>query len=120
MVSTVYYEMYRIVKNVRMVKERIFLLTATNMWANSKMESDTDRELVYTLVVTNIQVNSRMEILMDMGTYTYANGVKYTGEFKYGFTNGKGVEIYPDGRRQEGYWTMGEYVGEKEPPSPTQ
>ena len=35
-----------------------------------------------------------------------------TGEFKAGEKNGRGTMIYPDGRKQEGEFKNGEFVGQ--------
>lgn len=39
------------------------------------------------------------------GKYYYPNGAHYYGEFRDGKANGRGTFTFPDGRRQEGYWT---------------
>jgi len=38
------------------------------------------------------------------GIFTYAYGDKYVGEFKDGTLNGQGIYTYPDGRVKEGIW----------------
>ena len=39
------------------------------------------------------------------GTYYYANGAHYDGEYRDGKANGRGTFTFPDGRRQEGFWS---------------
>ena len=42
------------------------------------------------------------------GTYTYANGTTYTGEFKDGKRNGQGIITDADGSSYSGQWKDGE------------
>ena len=44
------------------------------------------------------------------GTYTYASGAKYVGEHKDGEKHGQGTYTYPDGTKDSGYWMNDEYV----------
>jgi len=44
------------------------------------------------------------------GTYTYANGAKYAGEFKDGKRNGQGTYTFADGTIERGYYMNGEFV----------
>ena len=54
------------------------------------------------------------------GTYTFANGHKYTGEFKNQAPNGHGIYIYPDGRVDEGIFKDGIFqYAKKTPPTVT-
>ena len=46
------------------------------------------------------------------GTFTWADGEKYVGEFKDGKRNGQGTYTYADGRIKKGLWENGEFVGE--------
>lgn len=39
------------------------------------------------------------------GTYYYTNGAHYDGEYRDGKANGRGTFTFPDGRRQEGFWS---------------
>ena len=41
------------------------------------------------------------------GTYTFASGEVYTGEFKNNTMWGRGTLTYPDGRTYEGYFEDG-------------
>ena len=42
------------------------------------------------------------------GTYTYADGTRYVGEYKDGERHGQGASTFPDGARY-----VGEYKGHK-------
>ena len=44
------------------------------------------------------------------GTYAYANGDKYVGEFKDNKRHGLGTFTFPDGAKDSGYWMKGEFV----------
>jgi hypothetical protein len=44
------------------------------------------------------------------GTYTYANGAKYVGEFQDDKQHGQGTYTYADGMKDSGYWMNGEFV----------
>ena len=44
------------------------------------------------------------------GTYTYASGAKYVGEYKDSEKHGQGTYTYPDGTKDSGYWMNDEYV----------
>ena len=46
------------------------------------------------------------------GIMIYPDGRKYTGEFKAGERNGHGTMIYPDGKKLEGEFKNGEFVGQ--------
>ena len=46
------------------------------------------------------------------GTYTYADGDKYVGEWKDDKKNGQGTYTSADGRIKKGLWENGEFVGE--------
>ena len=46
------------------------------------------------------------------GTYTYANGDRYVGEYKDDKRHGQGTYTYADGRVEEGLWEKGEFVSE--------
>ena len=48
------------------------------------------------------------------GTYTWANGDKYVGEFKDGNYNGQGTLTYADGRVDKGIWENGQLLELKE------
>lgn len=39
------------------------------------------------------------------GKYYYPNGAHYYGEYRDGKANGLGTFTFPDGRRQEGFWS---------------
>ncbi len=41
------------------------------------------------------------------GTYIYADGNKYVGEFKDGKLNGQGTYTFADGSVQKGMWNNG-------------
>ena len=43
------------------------------------------------------------------GTFTFANGDKYVGEFKDDKRNGQGTYTYADGTVEEGIWKNGEF-----------
>ena len=45
------------------------------------------------------------------GSFTFASGNKYVGEFKDGKYNGEGTANYADGTVEEGIWKDGEYLG---------
>ncbi len=45
------------------------------------------------------------------GTFTFANGDKYVGEFKDNKFNGQGTMTYPDGTKYVGEWKEGELNG---------
>ena len=47
------------------------------------------------------------------GTYTFASGDKYVGEFKDGRPQGKGTKIYANGKVEEGRWENGTFILEK-------
>ena len=44
------------------------------------------------------------------GTYTYASGNKYVGEFKEGKRNGQGTATFANGTVEKGIWENGELV----------
>ena len=44
------------------------------------------------------------------GTYTFASGEKYVGEFKDGKKHGQGTYTYADGEKYSGYWMNGKFV----------
>ena len=46
------------------------------------------------------------------GTFTWANGDKYVGEYMNGKKNGQGTITYADGTIEKGLWENGKYVGE--------
>ena len=48
------------------------------------------------------------------GTYTFANGDKYIGEYKDGEIHGQGTLTYADGRVEKGIWENGQWVKLKE------
>ena len=48
------------------------------------------------------------------GTYTFADGAKYVGEFKNDNYNGQGTLTYADGRVEKGIWENGQLVKLKE------
>jgi hypothetical protein len=45
------------------------------------------------------------------GTYTYARGGKYVGEFQDGARNGQGTTTYANGSVKEGIWKDGNFLG---------
>ena len=45
------------------------------------------------------------------GSYTYANGDEYVGEYEDGEKCGHGTMTYKDGRVKAGEWRDDEYVG---------
>ena len=44
------------------------------------------------------------------GTYTWADGDKYVGEWKDGKQNGQGTYTWADGRIKKGIWKKGKLV----------
>ena len=51
------------------------------------------------------------------GTYTFANGDKYVGDWKSGKRNGQGTFIWPDGEKYVGEWKDNKFLyGSKTPP----
>ena len=48
------------------------------------------------------------------GTYTFADGAKYVGEFKNDNYNGQGTLTYADGRVEKGIWKNGQLLELKE------
>ena len=44
------------------------------------------------------------------GTYTYASGDKFVGEWKDGKKHGQGTHTFPDGTVQEGLWEYGYFI----------
>ncbi len=46
------------------------------------------------------------------GTYTFANGDKYVGEFKDDMIHGQGTQTFADGTIEKGLWVNDEFVGE--------
>ena len=46
-------------------------------------------------------------------TFTSANGDKYVGEFKDGILNGQGTMTFADGTVKKGVWEKGSYFGTK-------
>ena len=46
------------------------------------------------------------------GTYTYASGNKYVGQWMNSMKHGQGTYTYPDGRIEKGLFENGEFVGE--------
>ena len=54
----------------------------------------------------------RNDLRNGQGTYTYANGEKYVGEYKDDKKNGQGTYTYPNGNRYVGQWKGGnQYQG---------
>ena len=54
------------------------------------------------------------------GTYTFANGDKYVGEFRDNKKNGQGTYTFANGRVKEGIWKNGEFqYAQKVSPSVT-
>ncbi len=49
------------------------------------------------------------------GSYTYANGNKYQGEFKYGKFNGEGTFISLDGKTKKGIFKDNKFLFERDP-----
>ena len=47
----------------------------------------------------------------DQGTYTYASGDRYTGEFKDSMPHGRGIYILKNGNRYDRTWEKGEFKG---------
>ena len=45
------------------------------------------------------------------GTLIYPDGRKYDGQFHYGQMDGTGKMTYPDGRVEEGIWKDGKFMG---------
>ena len=45
------------------------------------------------------------------GTYTWADGDKYVGEYKDGNKSGQGTQTYYDGAKYQGEWKKGEKNG---------
>ncbi|MEC8431166.1 MAG: hypothetical protein VXZ29_07375, partial [Pseudomonadota bacterium] len=50
------------------------------------------------------------------GTYTYANGNVYVGEFRDNLFNGHGTLTYTDGRAENGIWSNNEFVNSANTP----
>ena len=46
------------------------------------------------------------------GEYTWKNGRKYIGEFENGYEKGQGKITYPDGSIYVGSWNIGQYNGQ--------
>ena len=46
------------------------------------------------------------------GTYTYASGNKYVGEYMNDMMNGQGTFTFADGTITKGLWKNDEFVGE--------
>jgi len=46
------------------------------------------------------------------GTYTWASGSKYVGEFMNDMMHGQGTFTYADGRIEKGLWENNKYLGE--------
>jgi hypothetical protein len=46
------------------------------------------------------------------GTYTFANGDKYIGEFKDNMYNGSGILTTANGERKEGIWENDKFIRE--------
>ena len=46
------------------------------------------------------------------GTYTWANGMRYEGDYVEDVKEGNGVFDWPDGRRYEGEWVDDQQHGE--------
>ncbi|MCB0661157.1 MAG: caspase family protein [Saprospiraceae bacterium] len=56
-------------------------------------------------VTTGYERDCNSEYCRDgQGTYIYADGSKYIGEFKYGYPEGKGTVFYSNGDKYEGAW----------------
>jgi hypothetical protein len=49
---------------------------------------------------------------MWFGTYTFASGSKYVGEFKDGKYNGQGTATFASGEKYVGEWKDGKYNGQ--------
>ena len=48
----------------------------------------------------------------DQGTYTYSDGEKYVGEYKDGKEHGQGTFTFPDGEKYVGEWKDGKKHGQ--------
>ena len=48
-----------------------------------------------------------------LGTFTWASGNKYVGEYKDGKRNGQGTYTWADGRIKKGIWKDGQLVKEQ-------
>ena len=44
------------------------------------------------------------------GTFTFADGDEYVGQFKYGKRNGQGTATFTDGTKYAGQWKNGELI----------
>ena len=45
------------------------------------------------------------------GTFKYSSGTEYIGEFKNGKFNGQGILTYADGTVEDGFWKDDAFVG---------
>jgi hypothetical protein len=52
--------------------------------------------------LTSLDVRYKDDKMHGQGTYTWANGDKYVGEFKDGKRNGQGTYTYADGTIEKG------------------
>ena len=79
-----------------------------NMLVNFIRESFTDMELIH-MLVENMWDNIKIIKDTGQGTYTYANGDKYIGEWKKHKYNGQGTYIYANGDKYAGEWKKDKY-----------
>ena len=48
--------------------------------------------------------------MLGQGTFYYASGIKYTGEWKDNKKHGKGTKYWPDGNKEEWEYKDGERI----------
>jgi hypothetical protein len=92
--------------------------TKTGIWRNGQLVETAERPMVQSThqqsnhneagnhsVSTGFERDCNEEYCRDgLGTYIYADGSKYVGEFKYGYPEGKGKVYYANGDVYEGSW----------------
>lgn len=74
---------------------------------------------IYSIDSTNGEIDEpgciRGDCINGYGIFTWISGAKYVGAFEDGEQNGPGSYSFPNGRRIEGIWNNGRYVGQMRP-----
>ena len=68
--------------------------------------------LLGTLIIVWVLTPLTATLNMWFGTYTFASGSKYVGEFKDGKYNGQGTATFASGEKYVGEWKDGKFNGQ--------
>ncbi|MBD9357370.1 MORN repeat-containing protein [Methylomonas albis] len=81
------------------------IFAVANYISKESAEKDADQVFVACM-------ETRGHIINGYGTYTFENGNKYQGDWRYGAFNGKGVFYWKNGGSYEGQWEEGQKSGD--------